>query len=65
MRDESGEITEVVGTVMDISEQWKARTRLEKAFEEIRDLKDRLHDENLALREQIDEACMFACLSKL
>ena len=59
VRDESGEITEVVGTVMDISEQWEARTRLEKAFEEIRDLKDRLHHENLALREQIDQAFMF------
>jgi len=57
--DKSGEITEVVGTVMDVTEQWKARVELEKAFEEIRRLKDRLHDENLALREQIDQAFMF------
>ena len=57
--DEAGEITEVVGTVMDISEQWEARTRLEKAFGEIRDLEDRLHHENLALRDQIDQAFMF------
>src|SRR5258708_15506715 len=34
--DASGEITEVVGTVMDITEQWEARTELEKAFEEIK-----------------------------
>lgn len=57
--DASGEITEVVGTVMDVTEQWKARAELEKAFEEIKRLKDRLHDENLALREQIDQAFMF------
>ena len=57
--DKSGEITEVVGTVMDVTEQWKARVELEKAFEEIKRLKDRLHDENLALREQIDQAFMF------
>ena len=57
--DESGEITEVVGTVMDVTEQWNARTALEKALEEIQRLKDRLQDENLALREQIDQALMF------
>jgi transcriptional regulator with GAF, ATPase, and Fis domain len=32
---------------------------LESAFEEIRRLKDQLHDENLALREQIDQTFMF------
>ena len=32
---------------------------LEKAFEEIKRLKDRLQDENLALREEIDQAFMF------
>src|ERR1700746_822876 len=36
VRDDSGEITEVVGTVMDVTEQWKARAELEKAFEEIK-----------------------------
>jgi PAS domain S-box-containing protein len=35
VRDGSGEISEVIGTVMDVTEQWKARTELEKAFEEI------------------------------
>jgi transcriptional regulator with GAF, ATPase, and Fis domain len=57
--DESGEITEVVGTVMDVTEQWNARTALEKALEEIQALKDHLQHENLALREQIDQALMF------
>src|SRR6266853_1101815 len=36
-----------------------ARAELEKAFEEIKDLKDRLQDENVALREQIDQSLMF------
>jgi len=36
-----------------------ARAELEKAFEEIKDLKDRLQNENVALREQIDQALMF------
>jgi formate hydrogenlyase transcriptional activator len=36
-----------------------ARAELEKAFEEIKRLKDRLQDENVALREQIDQALMF------
>src|SRR5882757_1849459 len=36
VRDDSGEITEVVGTVMDVTEQWKARAELEKAFDEIK-----------------------------
>jgi transcriptional regulator with GAF, ATPase, and Fis domain len=35
------------------------RAKLETAFEEIKRLKDRLQDENLALREEIDQAFMF------
>src|SRR5467141_1460660 len=37
----------------------EARAELEKALEENRRLKDRLQDENLVLREQIDQALMF------
>jgi PAS domain S-box-containing protein len=57
--NDAGEVVEFVGTAMDVTEQWQARNKLEKAFDEIKRLKDRLHDENLALREQIDEAFMF------
>jgi formate hydrogenlyase transcriptional activator len=32
---------------------------LEKAFEEIKRLRDQLHDENVVLREQINQAFMF------
>jgi formate hydrogenlyase transcriptional activator len=56
--NESG-IIEFIGAVMDVTAQWHARAELEKAFDEIKRLKDRLHDENVALREQIDQAFMF------
>ena len=41
------------------AEQRQAQAALEIAFEEIKRLKDRLQDENLALREEIDQAFMF------
>jgi PAS domain S-box-containing protein len=37
----------------------RTQTKVEKAFEEIKRLKDRLHDENVALREEVDQAFMF------
>jgi PAS domain S-box-containing protein len=57
-KNESG-IVEFIGAVMDVTEQRQARAELEKAFEEIKRLKDHLHDENVVLREQIDQAFMF------
>jgi PAS domain S-box-containing protein len=36
VRDDLGEVTEVVGTVMDVTAQRKARAELERAFEEIK-----------------------------
>jgi PAS domain S-box-containing protein len=57
--NESGDVVEYVGTGMDVTEQRQARAALETAFEEIKRLKDRLQDENLALREEIDQAFMF------
>jgi transcriptional regulator with GAF, ATPase, and Fis domain len=57
--NDSGEIVEFVGTAMDVTEQHRASAELETAFEEIKKLKDQLHDENMALREQIDQAFMF------
>jgi transcriptional regulator with GAF, ATPase, and Fis domain len=57
-RTESG-IIEFTGAVMDVTAQWQARAELEKAFEEIKRLKDRLHSENVILREQIDQVFMF------
>src|SRR5437773_3201549 len=56
--NESGDVVEYIGTGMDVTEQRQAQAALEKAFEEIKRLKDRLQDENLALREEIDQASM-------
>ena len=43
----------------EVLERQRAENELEKAFEEIKRLKDRLHDENVVLREQIDQVFMF------
>ena len=55
----AGDLVEFVGTAVDDTEQWEARTKLETAFEEIKRLRDRLQDENVVLREQVDRALMF------
>src|SRR6202041_386659 len=51
VRDESGQVTEVVGTVMDVTEQWKARTELEEAFEEIKQRTEALRRSETYLAE--------------
>ena len=55
----AGNLTEFVGTHMDVTEQRESRAALENALEEIRQLKDQLYHENIALREEIDETSMF------
>ena len=55
----AGTLVEFLGTAMDVTEQVRASLKLESAFEEIKQLKDRLQDENVVLREQIDQAFMF------
>ena len=57
--NDSGQVIEFVGTVIDVTEQRNARKALEKAFEEIKTLKDQLYKENIALREEIDKVSMF------
>jgi PAS domain S-box-containing protein len=59
VKNESGEVIEVFGTTMDVTEQREARAALETAFEEIKALKDQLYNENIALREEIDRSSMF------
>src|SRR5258706_1955828 len=49
----------MVGTTMDITEQHQNRAALEKAFEEIKQLKEQLYRENLALRDEVNRASMF------
>src|SRR5258706_112212 len=58
-RDAEGRIVRWYTLATDIDERKRAEDKLEKAFEEIKRLKDRLHDENVVLREQIDQAFMF------
>lgn len=55
----AGQVDEFVGTHVDVTDQVRSRIALEKAFEEIKQLKDQLHQENVALRQEIDETSMF------
>src|SRR4029077_7685540 len=54
VRDDSGEVTEVVGTVMDVTEQWKARTELEKAFEEVKQRTEAARRSERGLRDVVN-----------
>jgi PAS domain S-box-containing protein len=55
----AGQLSEFVGTHVDVTEQLQAQAALENALAEIRQLKDQLYQENVALREEIDETSMF------
>jgi len=59
MLNEGGDLVEFVGTATDTTDHVLATAELERALEEIKRLKDRLHDENIALREEIDQVFMF------
>ena len=54
-----GQTWTFAGFIRDITERKRAEKALEKAFEEIKTLKDQLYRENLALRDEIDRASMF------
>jgi len=54
-----GKLIQVVGTMVDTTERRRAEDELKAAFEEIRQLKDQLYRENLALRDEVDRASMF------
>ena len=57
--DAEGRVVRWYTLATDIDKRKRAEAELEKAFDEIKRLKDRLHDENVALREEIDQAFMF------
>src|SRR6516225_8381038 len=57
-RDDAGNL-EFVGAAADITEQHESRVSLESAFKEIEKLKEELFRENLALKEEIDQASLF------
>ena len=58
-RNAAGKLVEFVGTHMDVTEQRRSRKALEDAFAQINALKERLFQENVALRQEIDETSMF------
>ena len=57
--DARGQVVRVVGMCADVTERKEAERALERAYEEIQALKDQLQDENIALREEVDQASMF------
>ncbi len=59
VKNAAGNLSEFVGTLIDVTEQMTSRKALEDAFAEINRLKDQLFEENIALRQEIDEASMF------
>jgi PAS domain S-box-containing protein len=59
VENESGAVVEFAGTGIEVTEHVEARIRLENALEEIQQLKDRLEEENLALKEEVVQTSMF------
>jgi PAS domain S-box-containing protein len=58
-RDQADRIVRWYILVTDIDERKRAENALEKAYEEIKRLTGRLRDENVLLRQQIDQVFMF------
>jgi formate hydrogenlyase transcriptional activator len=56
LRDKEGHIARWYILLTDVTEEREARAALETAFDEIRALKDQLYKENIALREEINQA---------
>ncbi|MGB2662454.1 MAG: PAS domain S-box protein, partial [Candidatus Acidiferrum sp.] len=52
--NQSGELVEFFGTSMDVTEQWKARTELEKAFEEIKQRTEAARRSERELRDVVN-----------
>jgi len=57
--DKSGKIVKWYGSSFDIEDRKRAEDSLQSALDEVRKLKDQLHKENIALRDEIDKASMF------
>jgi PAS domain S-box-containing protein len=57
--NDAGDVVKVVGTVIDMTVRKRAEEDLQKAFDEIKSLRDQLYKENIALRDEIDKVSMF------
>lgn len=55
----AGEPVQFIGISMDVTDRKRSENELKAAFEEIKQLKDQLYRENLALRDEVDRASMF------
>ena len=58
-RDAEGRIIRWFSSMADIDDRKRAENELQKAFDEIKKLKDQLFEENIALRQEIDQASLF------
>jgi formate hydrogenlyase transcriptional activator len=58
-RDSHGHIVRWYSLITDIADRKQAEAALREAFEENKKLKDQLYRENLALKEEVDQASMF------
>jgi PAS domain S-box-containing protein len=54
----AGELVQFVGSSMDVTDRKHSEDELKAAFEEIKQLKDQLYRENLALRDEVDRTSM-------
>ena len=59
LRDEEGRVARWYVLMTDIDERKASEARLQSSLQEIERLKDRLQNENRALREEVDQASMF------
>lgn len=59
VRDEQGRIIKWYGSSIDIEDRKRAELELQKAFDQIKILKDQLYKENLVLKEEVDRSSMF------
>jgi PAS domain S-box-containing protein len=59
LRDETGKIVKWYGSNTDIEDRRRAEEALQTAFEKIRELKDELYTENVALKEEIERSSLF------
>ena len=55
-RDDTGAISQIFGTIKDVTTQVRSTERLKSALDEVQKLKDQLEIENFALREEVRAA---------
>ena len=58
VKSADGRVVRLLGTVQDITKLKRANRKLKQAYDEIRQLKDRLEAENLTLREEVKISSM-------